>query len=396
MRKYFITTAGESPAGILSAFVADTPAFGPRYRRARNVPDVATGSLEEGEAEELAKRGVKLIASRRYEPLFQPFDDVLVPIETHPHSMNDVLDHIKAPAAWQKARGNGVHVAVIDTGICGKMNEFPAEKRSPHRWSHDGTSAWRDARKHGSMTAAIAAGTKANGGRYDGVAPDATIISCKTTFDESELFDIYDFLLSLVKDQKIGRLVTNNSYGVYTSLKFEAPAKLLDIVRQAADEGIVNVFGAGNNHFAIAQHPAASCGENTIWGLNSLDEVLSVGTVNRENRMSDDPLEPGAFSHRDSSRGPGQKAVNTTKPDCVAPTYGEVLFGCGYQAMEWWGTSGAAPQVAGLAALILELDPTLSAGDVHDIIRDSCTDIGLGATCAGQGLIDCEKAVNAV
>jgi subtilisin family serine protease len=61
--------------------------------------------------------------------------------------------------------------------------------------------------------------------------------------------------------------------------------------------------------------------------------------------------------------------------------------------MEWWGTSGACPQVAGLAALILSLDPTLTPAQVAKLIRDTSKDINLPKACAGAGLIDCEAAV---
>ena len=30
------------------------------------------------------------------------------------------------------------------------------------------------------------------------------------------------------------------------------------------------------------------------------------------------------------------------KPDVVAPTYGEVVWGNGYRVMEWWGQAGRA------------------------------------------------------
>jgi subtilisin family serine protease len=73
-----------------------------------------------------------------------------------------------------------------------------------------------------------------------------------------------------------------------------------------------------------------------------------------------------------------------------------VVWGGGYQVMEWWGTSGACPQVAGLAALLLGVDPTLTPAQVGNIIRNSCRDIGLPKACAGAGLIDCEAAIHQV
>jgi subtilisin family serine protease len=64
--------------------------------------------------------------------------------------------------------------------------------------------------------------------------------------------------------------------------------------------------------------------------------------------------------------------------------------------MPWWGTSGACPQVAGLAALLLAVSPGLSPAQVADLIRKTCRPLGASATCVGAGLIDCEAAVAAI
>jgi len=392
-QKYFITTPGESPINVYSAAMSKSTRVPRKYRVAQNVPNVMTAALSEKEVERLVKFGAEVLPSGQHQPVAASLERVYRPVATHPHSMIDVMQHVKAPAAWTVTRGKGVHLAIIDTGVCGTMAEFPAWKQSPHSWSHDDSDAWIDDMGHGSMTAAAAGATNADGGRYNGVAPDVSIIACKTTFDDTEIFDIYDNLISLVKSQKVGRLVTNNSYGDYRCSEVAVPPQVAQVIRTSVDIGIVVVFAAGNNHVVVCGNDPLACEKNTIWGLNSLDEVLSVGTVNHENRMSDPPTVPGDYSHRDSSRGPGQLAMKSTKPDCVAPTYGEVVWGCGYQVMDWWGTSGAAPQVAGLAALILERERTLSPEDVYNRIRATCTDIGLGRHCAGHGIINCELAV---
>jgi subtilisin family serine protease len=248
------------------------------------------------------------------------------------------------------------------------------------------------------MTACIAAGTRRNGGKFDGVAPGAKLIACKTEFDDTEIYEIYDYLLGLLDRREIGRLVINNSYGLYACIQ---PAVMLSdelprIIRHAIERGVVVVFAAGNNHVNVCGNAPLGCGPNSIWGVNSLEEVISVGTVDENNRMDQAPTVRNGFSHRDSSRGPGQLATKYPKPDCVAPTYGEVVWGSGYAAMEWWGTSGAAPQVAGLAALVLERDPTLTPVQVKETIQETCVRLPLAPACVGAGLIDCEAAVRKV
>jgi subtilisin family serine protease len=311
-------------------------------------------------------------------------------------TMADVMKHVNAPKAWaKKARGKGVTVGVVDTGVASVMKEFPPARRSPHSKSFAYSAGpWIDSGGHGSMCAAIAAAGTADGGKYDGVAPDATILSARTNFLSTDIFKLYDWVLSQKKAGGFpGPVVMSNSYGMYVC---SAPAGMpqdhpfRQIVLDAVAAGIVVVYAAGNNHAAgLCGNDPAKCSPNTIWAVNSVDEVLSVGTVNWDNRMD-------SGEHGNSSRGPGQWANKHKKPDCVAPTYGEVVWGSGYQVMEWWGTSGACPQVAGLAALILGLDPTLTPSQVGDIIRKTCRDIDLGATCAGAGLIDCEAAVDRV
>ncbi len=182
----------------------------------------------------------------------------------------------------------------------------------------------------------------------------------------------------------------SNSYGLYTcsptpGLPQDHPYR--QVLLDAINAGIVVVYAAGNNHYdVLCHHDPTKCGPNTIWAVNSLDEVLSVGTVDWDKKMD-------SGQHANAGRGPGQWAKSHKKPDCVAPTYGEVVWGSGYQVMEWWGTSGACPQVAGLAALLLSADPKLTPAEIGAAIRESCRDIKLPKTCAGAGLIDCEAAL---
>jgi serine protease AprX len=318
-------------------------------------------------------------------------------------SLQDVLQQIQAPLAWPDSRGEGVHIAVIDTGIMGTRAEIPAIKQDIARsWPlpavRRGRNPWQDPGGHGSMVAAIAAGTTLTQGRYNGVAPDARLLSCRIDYyDTKEICRIYRYLIDLVNQQAIGRLVINNSYAVQNDtppiIKLDDP--LVTIIREAVNTGIVVVFPAGNNHVHRRRLQSHQYNFGTIWGINSLDEVICVGTVDRNFRLDRLP-EPGeVYAHRDSGRGPGQLARQRSKPDCVVPTYGEVPWGKDYMRRGWWGTSGAAAAVSGLAALMLARNPRLTPGQVQELIRQTCQPLPLPLVDVGAGVVNCQAAVQA-
>ena len=316
------------------------------------------------------------------------------PDATDGYSLRDVVEQVGAPRAWQHTRGEGATIAIVDTGVASTRPEFPPGQRSPIDLDSEFVGRhWSDPAGHGSMCAAIAAGSQAAGGRYDGVAPGATILAARSTLRTTDLADIYDELLrARVEGQIAGPLVVSNSYGLYvcTSLAvLPEDHPYMASVLAAVNNGIFVCFAAGNNHHDVCKHDPYACDPNSIWGPNSHDEIVSVGTVNRE-LTNRDPSTP----HVGSSRGPGEWANRTSKPDCVAPTYGEVPWGTVFRKMGWWGTSGACPQVAGAAALMLSACPSLTPSQVADGIRNTCSLLPEGKTCVGHGLLDCEAAVD--
>jgi len=103
-----------------------------------------------------------------------------------------------------------------------------------------------------------------------------------------------------------------------------------------------------------------------------------------------------------SSRGPGQHFGAPDageKPDVVAPTpaNGAVLYGSQLRVLQHgWGTSGAAPQAAGLAALLLSRRPDLQNGEIFDVIRETAVPLGHGRACEGRGMVDCRAALDRI
>lgn len=313
------------------------------------------------------------------------------PGETGPQvgspSLDDVLLQIRAREAWEHSRGAGVTIAVVDTGVNGNRPEFPPAKRQG-AWQPQGDTPWTDWDGHGTMCACIAAGNRSAGGAFDGVAPDAGLIACKTHFYDSELASAYDYLIERVERDGL-KIVATNSFGRRTGTPPADPADsdFLPALEEAIEKGIHVFFSAGNNHH-LANGTPDQCHPNSIWLYKSREDVMVVATCKLDGSM-----------WYYSSCGPGQKfgqPGTNRKPDVTAPTpeNGAVVYGDQIVRLaEGWGTSGACPQAAGLAALLLSRDGSLGRNALFSRIRDTAVSLGHGRNCEGAGRIDCLAAL---
>jgi subtilisin family serine protease len=106
-----------------------------------------------------------------------------------------------------------------------------------------------------------------------------------------------------------------------------------------------------------------------------------------------------------SSRGP--LTLGYPKPDVLAPgrnNYGFVpyygstfltpVLGVRNQYAVYAGTSMACPLAAGLAAVMLEADPTLAPDEVKYIMQSTASDIGMDGLAQGHGVIDAAAAID--
>jgi len=332
--------------------------------------------------------GGEIVEDYRYD-LDQPGAGGAAPDHDQP-SLKDVLKKIRAYEAWNLSRGAGVSIAIVDTGIDGTRPEFPAGKRQG-AWQPLGDDAWTDWDGHGTMCACIAAGTTAEGGVFDGVAPEAGLIACKTHFYDSELASAYDYLISRAEEDGL-RIVTTNSFGFRTGNPPPNPADsdFLPALEEAIQKGIHVFFSAGNNHH-LANGSPAECAPNTIWRYKSRADVMTVATCKLDGSM-----------WYYSSRGPGQtyeEPGTSPKPDITAPTpeSGRIVYGDQILSLpNGWGTSGACPQAAGLAALLLSKEGSgLERESLFSRIRGTASPLGHKRNCEGAGLLDCLAALEA-
>ncbi|MEM8709566.1 MAG: S8 family serine peptidase [Planctomycetota bacterium] len=152
-------------------------------------------------------------------------------------------------------------------------------------------------------------------------------------------------------------------------------------INDATAAGSLIIAAAGNENSSTPSFPAA------------YDNVISVAAVDFERRRAPysnfhptvDIAAPGGDVSRDRNGDGYADGVLSTKPDdSVSPTnFNNYSF---YQ-----GTSMAAPHVAGVAALMLALEPTLTPAQITTILTSTATDLG----AAGQDNIFGHGLVNA-
>ncbi len=138
---------------------------------------------------------------------------------------------------------------------------------------------------------------------------------------------------------------------------------------------------------------------DSIFGQAAVGPVLSVAAVDSAD-SGNDTVE--IFSSRgpstiytnfDTQTSTRRNSLDVTAVDRVETKIGEL----GYFFNPFFGTSASAPHVAGIAALLLEYDSSLSPAEIHDMICDNAVDImapGYDAD-SGFGRLDAMSIITA-
>lgn len=299
--------------------------------------------------------------------------------------------------------GEGATIAVVDSGLA-KQVVAQFEGRLQAGYPIEVEGAWSpldDHLGHGTMVACIAAAKPRVEPGFTGAAPGAGVIVCRLAVNEKKLGPVSDVALALdwlrgqLESGKVKNLVVNCSFGMADRYPPAcSPPEddlVLDAVEKLADAGALIVTSAGN-------YGAGTDTSGTIWHFKTRSDVVTVGYTGNAIGTPD-------YVALGSSRGygamcAGQPSTNP-KPDVVAPAPGswEVPHLDGVVVAGSWGSSGASPQVAGLAALIWSKDPSLANHEVADIIRRTAVPLvdGTGTplpdTDQGSGLINAVAAL---
>ncbi|MBS0387506.1 MAG: S8 family serine peptidase [Proteobacteria bacterium] len=290
-----------------------------------------------------------------------------------------------APALWaQGLSGAGAVVASLDTGVDGAHPDLaPAYRGGANSWYDPyGVHATpHDADGHGTQVLGLAVGGSA-GGTAIGVAPDAKWIAAKIFNDahqasESAIHLAYQWVIDPDGDPATDDApdVVLNSWDIagenVCHSQFQAD---IDALR-AAD--IAVVYSAGN----FGPNPATS-----VSPANNL-RVTSVGSVDAANAVS-------AFSSRGPSACDGAFFPKIVAPGDGLRTSDLSLAGAG-QYTTVAGTSFAAPEVAGVIALLRGATPAASAAETDAAIALGALDLDVPGPDdnTGYGLVSADRAL---
>jgi serine protease AprX len=270
----------------------------------------------------------------------------------------------KAPRAWDYGLdGRGVGIAVIDSGVApvadfgGRLVQVTGPNQM---WSND------DLVGHGSFVSAIIGGRSVDG-KFIGIAPGASIYALNVAnpagVNSSDVISALQWVYENAHTYNIR--VVNLSLG--ESLPGSYQQSLLDLaVERVWAAGIVVVVSSGNGgpgaiDFAPANDPlAVTVGATDHRGTKAnVDDILASfsaygTTVNGYSKP--ELLAPGRLI---GSLTPLGSVLEQTAPlaNRIAPGYAKMS-----------GTSFAAPQVAGAAALLLQRNPDWSPDQVKGIL----------------------------
>lgn len=318
---------------------------------------------------------------------------------------------IRAPAAWDRATGQGVVVAVLDTGfrphadlnanllpgydmisdafIGNDGNGRDNDARDPGDWTNAGEcgngqpTSFRSSSWHGTHVAGTIAAVSNNNSGVAGVAYNAKIVPVRVLGKcGGYTSDIADGIIWAAGGSVSGvpanpnpASVINMSLGGGGSCS----ATTQNAINQARSRGAAIVVAAGNSNANANNFNPGNC-----------TGVINVAATNRQGGRA-------SYSNFGTSidvAAPGGQMTSANDPNGVLSTYNSgsttpANDSYGYSQ----GTSMAAPHVAGVAALIKQAKPSATPDEIETILKTTVRSFPASCSGCGTGIVDANAAV---
>ncbi|WP_328597968.1 S8 family peptidase [Croceibacterium soli] len=299
------------------------------------------------------------------------------------------LQH-NAATAWNAgATGQGISIAIVDTGIDMDSPEFtgrisPASRDVYSDTSSRGVDSTDD---HGTNVALVAAAARNNTGIV-GIAWNATIMalradtpgSCVSDSGANDTDDDCTFSDGAIS-RAVDHAIANGARIINLSLGGGAPDTVLRrSVQRAANAGAVIVVSAGND--GQAELDSFAAGIDAAGGTS----VIVAGSVDENGVIS-------SFSNRAGNQ-PNRFLAARGQAICCVYKDGRIYVDSEGFSYLFSGTSFSAPQIAGAAALLAQAFPRLTGAQIVDVLLRSAFDAGAPGTdpVYGRGILDIARA----
>ncbi|MFI8103067.1 type VII secretion-associated serine protease mycosin [Streptomyces sp. NPDC086023] len=288
------------------------------------------------------------------------------------------LNALHAERAWETTRGQGVTVAVLDTGVDGSHPDLRgAVVPGTDLIGFGAQRGQRSWARHGTAMAGIIAGRGHGTGRRQGVlgiAPEADILPVRVILEEGDP----------------GREKARADKG----------GALAQGIRWAADHG-ADVINLSLGDDSESAHHEAAEDEAVQYALaKGVVVVASAGNGGEQgDRASYPAAYPGVIAvtavDRDGTRAPF--STRRWYATVSAPGVDIVIADPDRSYYEGWGTSAAAAWVSGTVALVRAAHPDLSPAQIKRLLADTARNGPAGGRddARGHGLVDPAAALAA-
>ena len=302
--------------------------------------------------------------------------------------------------------GRGVTVAVLDTGVDGTHGDLSgrvvqnlklADSQSlgvgfsyplalPNLPNTDLVYG------HGTFVAGVIAGNgQQSSGKYAGVAPGANILGLSAG-DASLLFILSGFDYLLANAASFNVRVVNCSFSANTAFDVNDPVNIA--TKMLTDNGVSVVFSAGNT----------GPGADSLNPYSIAPWVISTGATDNRGILANFSSRGdfGSSLFRPTLVAPGVNTVSLRPSTLASVTTAEGLLAndsaLSAGELPYYttgsGTSYSAPQVAGVIALMLEVNPNLTPAQIRDILQRTATPLPPYYMYeVGAGMLNAQAAV---